>query len=78
MVIERTMARRVLPFQAGTAPDLVPGEARDQVLEVGVEVVGVVQRTLHPGVAKDTAAVVQAALEVVVDRIKAHGVVTYG
>jgi hypothetical protein len=59
-------------LQARAAPDLVPGEARDQVLEFGVECVGLVDGAVHPGVAQDAAPVAQAALVVVVDRVVAH------
>eukprot|EP01022_Parablepharisma_sp_SALTPOND_P016942 TRINITY_DN2599_c0_g3_i6.p1 TRINITY_DN2599_c0_g3~~TRINITY_DN2599_c0_g3_i6.p1 ORF type:complete len:1173 (+),score=341.22 TRINITY_DN2599_c0_g3_i6:1282-4800(+) len=62
-----------LVVQPGPAPDLVPGETRDQVLEVGIEVGGVGHRPVHPLVSQHTAAVAHAAFEIMVQRIVAHG-----
>ena len=51
--------------EAGPAPDVVPGVARDQILELGVERVRVVERLVDPGIAEHRAAVLRAAVEIV-------------
>ena len=51
-------------------PDLAPGIARDQVLEIGVEGVAVLDRFVDPGVAQDLSAFCHAA---VVTLLVVHG-----
>ena len=57
--------------EPGPAPDVVPGIAGDEALELGVECVRVVQRLVDPGVAQHRAAILHAAVEVV---LSGHGV----
>jgi len=52
-------------IESGRAPDLVPGIARDQVLEFGIERIGACERTVNPRVAEHRAPVAQAAFEIV-------------
>ena len=47
--------------QTGAAPDFIPREACDQVLEFCVEIVGVLDRTVDPRIAQHCAAVLHAA-----------------
>src|SRR5215831_13064098 len=51
-------------------PDLAPGIARDQVLEIGVESVAFLDRLVDPGVAQDLSAFCHAA---VVTLLVVHG-----
>ena len=61
---EHEQAPRVV-VEAGAAPDVVPGVARDQALEVGVELARAGERAVDPLVAEHGAAVGEAAIEVV-------------
>ena len=58
--------------QRRPAPDVVPGVAGDQALELGVEIARVVERLVDPGIAQHRAAVLHAAVEIVLS-VSGHG-----
>ena len=57
------------PVQAGTAPDAMPGVVGDEMLEAGVEGIGLGHGLVHPGIAQGGAAVAHAALERMVEGV---------
>src|ERR1700730_7218325 len=59
-------------IQAGTSPDFIPGKACNQILKIGIEIIGVLDGTVDPFIAQHVAAILHAAFKIMVYRIEAH------